>query len=144
MTELENTLLEAENASSPIREIYDRYVAAFASKDTDRIQLLHAEDGTFWLHTGRDPVQGRAAIAAMFDGFFAQWPQFGFEVHRVLFTETNWILDWSVTAVLPANEGGQRPIKFHALDIIDVNEAGLVARKDTFIDMAEVQAALAG
>lgn len=126
-----------------VRELYERYVSTFATKDVERIVDLHAEDGSFWLHTGREPVVGRAAIAATFQGFFDQWPEFGFELHRTMFTESAWILDWSVTSVLPG-ASGPRPISFHALDVVDVNLRGLVSRKDTFIDLAQVKAALEG
>lgn len=31
---------------------------------------------------------------------------------------------------------------FHALDVVEVDDAGMVTRKDTFFDYAEVKAAL--
>lgn len=134
-----------DTATRPdIRAACDRYAATFGSRDTARIKELHAENGTFWLHTGREQVRGRDAIAATFDGFFTAWPEFGFEVHRTLFTATGWILDWSVTAVLPGNNGAPRPVRFDALDVVDIDDSGLVVRKDTYIDMVQVQAALSG
>lgn len=134
---------ESEVGTPGIEALYERYVGTFGTKDVARIVELHAEDGVFQLHTGREPVRGRAAIAATFQGFFDQWPQFGFELHRTLFTPDAWILDWSVTAVLPGATG-PRPISFHALDVVNVDDHGLVSRKETFIDLAQVKAALEG
>lgn len=124
--------------------LYDRYVSTFGTKKVQDIVKLHAADGTFWLHSGRQPVQGREAIAAMFQGFFDQWPEFGFKVYRTLFTDSAWVLDWAVTAVLKNADGSARPVSFHALDVVDIDEEGLVSRKETFIDLAEVKAALEG
>ena len=136
--------VDGDGQGVDIRALHDRYVGTFATKRREDIVRLHAEDGTFWLHSGRQPVRGREAIGATFQGFFDQWPEFGFEVHRTFFTEATWILDWSVTAVLRNDDGSPRPIRFHALDVVDVDDEGLVSRKDTFIDLAEVKAALEG
>ena len=128
----------------PITHLYERYLRTFETKCPDDIVRLHAPDGVFWLHTGREKVRGREAIASTFQSFFDQWPEFGFKIFRTKFTEDGWILDWAVTAVLQAKDGSPRPIWFHALDVVDVDEDGLVSRKDTFIDLAQVKAALEG
>jgi steroid delta-isomerase-like uncharacterized protein len=127
-----------------VRGAYERYVRTFGTKRVDEIVKLHADDGIFWLHTGREAVRGRPAIEAAFQGFFDAWPEFGFEIYRTMFTESAWILDWAVTAVLKGADGAPRKIKFHALDIVDVDDDGQVARKETFIDLAQVKAALEG
>ncbi|WP_197377712.1 hypothetical protein [Mycolicibacterium baixiangningiae] len=36
-----------------LRELYDRYLAAWAGRDPDAIVALHADQTTFWLHDGR-------------------------------------------------------------------------------------------
>lgn len=128
--------------SLDVREIYEAYVETFVTQDPARIVERHAPDGSFWLHAGGAPAVGREAIAQTFAGFFAQWPQFGFEIRRVIFAERHWILDWVVTAVLPTADG-VRPIRFDALDVIDLDHQGLVARKDTWVDAAQLRAQLA-
>ena len=128
---------------SRIERIYDTYVATFATKDPAAIVQNHAPDGVFWLRNGGDPVTGRDAIAHTFGGFFANWPEFGFEVERVILTESNWILDWAITAVLTDRQGAKHPVRIAALDVLDIDEAGLVARKDTWLDGAQLRAAYA-
>jgi len=70
-------------ATDKIRQLFDRYAETYATHDVDAIVALHAPDSQFWLHLDNDPAIGRAAIAETFAGFFAQWPNFGFEVYRV-------------------------------------------------------------
>ncbi|SEE29811.1 conserved hypothetical protein [Rhizobiales bacterium GAS191] len=130
-------------ADLDIRAIYDRYVGTFGSRQPEDIVQLHAPSGTFWLHAGGKPVQGRGAIATTFAGFFRQWPQFGFEIYRVIFADRHWVLDWAATAVLKGPDGADRPVRFDCLDVVEVDEDGLVLRKDTFVDSAQVREALA-
>jgi hypothetical protein len=135
----------AKPAAQPldIRAIYEHYVAIYATRDVEEIKKNHSADSRFWLHNGGKPVVGRDAIADTFAEAFRLWPQTGFEVYRTIFHERGWILDWAMTAVLKGPDGSDRPVRFDALDVVDVDEAGLVCRKDTFIDSAQVKAAIA-
>ena len=132
--------------STPTQEthaLFDRYAQTFATHDVDAIVALHAPDTQFWLHLDDEPARGRAAVAEKFAGFFAQWPKFGFEVYRVLTGSDHWVLDWALTAELNRPDGSLVPVRFDCLDVVTVNSDGLVVRKDTFVDYAQVQKALA-
>ena len=126
-----------------IRILFERYAGTFATHDVDAIVELHALDTQFWLHLDAAPVHGRAAVAETFSGFFEQWPNFGFEVYRVFTGPDHWVLDWALTAALTRADGTSVPIRFDCVDIVTVDDDGLVARKDTFVDYAQVQIALA-
>ena len=126
-----------------VRALFDRYAETFATHDVDAIVALHAPDTQFWLHLGSEPVRGRAAVAETFAGFFAQWPNFGFEVYRVFTGPDHWVLDWALTADLTNSGGATVPLRFDCLDVVTVDAAGLVVRKDTFVDSEQVQAAVA-
>jgi hypothetical protein len=126
-----------------VRLLFDRYAATFATRDVDAIVALHAPDSQFWLHLDREPARGRAAIAATFAGFFAEWPELGFVVHRVLTGPDHWVLDWALTAELARPDGRAVPVRFDCLDIVTVDPDGLVARKDTFVDHVQATEAVA-
>ena len=51
----------------------------------------------------------------------------------MLYGEDHWILDWALIS---------GDIRFDCLDVVNVSPDGLVARKDTFIDAAQLQAAM--
>lgn len=129
------------DSTQDLEQISERYFAQWEARDPDGIVALHTEDTTFQSHLGADPVRGRDAVRETFAGFFEQFPEFGFETHRVLFGEGFWILDWDLTFV-PEGETERRG--FHCLDVVNVDADGLVSRKETFIDMVQLQAALPG
>ena len=112
--------------------ISERYFAAWAAHDPDAIVALHTEDTQFWTHLGAEPVQGRDAVRAAFEQIFAQFPDFTWETYRVLYGEDHWILDWALIS---------GDIRFDCLDVVNVSSDGLVSRKDTFIDAAQLQQA---
>ena len=85
------------------------------------------------MHLGAEPVHGRHAVRAAFAEIFQQFPDLTWETYRVLYGENHWVLDWALIS---------GDVRFDCLDVVDVSPDGLVARKDTFIDAAQLQAAM--
>ncbi len=131
------------SAAEPIEAIYERYTGSWAARDVDAIMAQHSDDSTFWMHSGEPQAVGREAVRAHFAEIFKRYPNFGFEVYRVLFGDRHWVLDWAMTAELPGRDGKPVPIRVDMLDIIDINDKGQVIRKDTFLDGAQAKAQLA-
>jgi ketosteroid isomerase-like protein len=124
---------EATAQKLDLTAISERYFAAWAARDPDAIAALHTEDTQFWTHLGTGPVQGREAVRAAFAEIFEQFPDLTWETYRVLYGEDHWILDWALIS---------GDIRFDCLDVVNVSPDGLVARKDTFVDAVQLQAAL--
>lgn len=120
---------------STLSALSERYLAAWAARDPDAIANLHATDTQFWIHNGAGPVFGRAAARDAFATLFAQFPDFSFEVYRVLYGDDHWVMDWALIS---------GDIRFDCLDLVTVSPEGLVRRKDSFIDAAQLAAALDG
>jgi ketosteroid isomerase-like protein len=120
-------------AAVDLTAVSERYFAAWARRDPDAILALHTEDTRFWTHVGSDPVVGRDAVHATFSQLFETFPDFSFETYRVLYGDDHWVLDWALIS---------GDIRFDCLDVVVVSPDGLVARKDTFVDSAQLQAAL--
>lgn len=117
-----------------LKAISERYFAAWADRDPDAIVALHTDDTRFWTHLGGEPVVGRDAVRATFADLFEAFPAFDFEVYRVLYGTDHWVLDWALIS---------GDIRFDCVDVVVVSPDGLVARKDTFVDAVQMQAALA-
>ena len=117
-----------------LRAISERYFAAWADRDPDAIVALHTYDTRFWTHLGGEPVVGRDAVRDTFADLFVTFPNFSFEIYRVLCGEDHWVLDWALIS---------GDIRFDCLDVVVVSPDGLVARKDTFVDSVQLQAAMA-
>jgi uncharacterized protein (TIGR02246 family) len=122
-----------------LERISERYFAAWEARDPNAIAALHTEDSQFWSHLGAEPVTGREAVRATFAELFDRFPEFGFETYRVLYGPDFWVLDWALTFKPEGSEGTAR---FDCLDVVNVSADGLIARKDTFVDMVQLQAAL--
>jgi hypothetical protein len=120
-----------------IADIADRYAAAWSSHNPDAILAFHAPDSTFQAHGRGDEVRGHAALHKEFAQVFERYPAFGVVIHRLLLGDYHWTLDWTLTFQPP----GQDRRGFRALDVVEVHTNGLVARKDTFFDYAQVKAA---
>jgi hypothetical protein len=116
-----------------LKAISERYLAAWADRNPDAIVALHSDDTQFWTRLGGEPVVGREAVRATFAGLFERFPDFSFETYRVLYGEDHWVLDWALIS---------GDIRFDCLDVVVVAPDGLVARKDTFVDAVQLQAAL--
>jgi hypothetical protein len=127
----------SEPTKLDLAAIADRYAAAWISRDPEAILALHAPDSTFQAHGRGARVQGHAALLQEFAGIVERYPNFGVETRRLLLGERHWTLDWTLTFQAP----GKERRGFHALDVVEVDAAGRVTRKDTFVDYAEVKAA---
>jgi len=130
-------------AASELQAMFDRYAAAWTTRDPDRIAALHTEDSMFWLRLDQSPVRGRPQVREAFAALFEQWPELGFDVHHVRLGSDHWVLDWELRAVLTSPDGIRRPVRFDCVDIVVVAPDGLVERKDTFVDYLQLQKALA-
>jgi uncharacterized protein (TIGR02246 family) len=124
-----------------LEKISETYFAAWEARDPDAITELHTEDTTFWSHLGTPRVEGRDAVRDHFAAIFETFPEWGYEAYRVLYGPDFWVLDWKLT-FLP--EGASERVGFDCVDVVNVDADGLVSRKDTFVDMVQLQAALPG
>lgn len=126
------------HADLNVAEIAERYAAAWKSHDVEAILALHAEDSTFQAHGRTGQVRGHDALHAEFSQAFERYPEFGVEAHRLLLGERHWTLDWTLSFQPP----GKARRSVRALDVVEVDDNGLVTSKDTFFDFSHVKAAL--
>jgi uncharacterized protein (TIGR02246 family) len=122
-----------------LKAISERYFAAWEARDPDAIVALHTNDTQFTTRLGTDPIQGSDAVRDHFAELFERFPEFSSEIHRVLYGPDFWVLDW---ALVFKPQGADETARFDCLDVVNVSRDGLVARKDTFVDMVQLQAAL--
>jgi uncharacterized protein (TIGR02246 family) len=120
-----------------LQAIFDRYHQAWEDKDPDAIVALHSEDSTFALRGGEEPVHGRAALRARFEGVFASFPDYRAEVQRLILGDGHWVLEWTMVIDLVATDGAPFTARIDLLDVVDVNDRGEVIRKDVYVDGAQ-------
>lgn len=122
--------------------LFARYHVGWERRDPDLIASLHSEDTSYWLHDGSAPVRGREALRQLCIGMFARFP-FSFELQRSLFGARYWVLEWVMVMPLKDTAGQPFTARVEMLDVVDVNDAGEVTRKDVYMNGAQSQAAFA-
>lgn len=127
----------SDNDTLNVATIAERYASAWLSHNPDDIIALHAPGSTFQAHGRTDAISGLDALRREFAQIFERYPGFGVETHRLLVGERHWTLDWTLTFQPP----GKTRRGFRALDVVEIDDDGLVTRKDTFFDFAAVKAA---
>ena len=128
----------SELTKQNLAAIAERYAAAWLAHDPEAIVALHAPGSSFQAHGRGAEVKGKPALLKAFAEVFERYPDFGVETHRLLLGDKHWTLDWNLTFQPP----GKERRGFHALDVVEVDDAGLITRKDTFFNYAEVKAAM--
>jgi steroid delta-isomerase-like uncharacterized protein len=140
------TISSAPSTAAPrleeMRDLFDRYGEAWASRDAAAIAPFHAEDGIFHLHAAAPEVRGREAIEAAFAGFLAQLPDLTFTSQQTLIADWGWTVRWTMSGTLaqPLEMAGVRAepggrIEIDAVDVITVADGALTA-KHTYVDWA--------
>ena len=130
----------ADPSSRPdLPTLAQRYSAAWIAHDVDAIVALHTADSRFHSHGRNRAAQGREALRTEFAAVFRRFPNFGVQVHRLLFGDRHWVLDWTLTFQPTGGESHG----FRCLDLVEVTDDGLISSKDTHFDFTEFTAAMA-
>tara|TARA_R110000868_G_scaffold4419_1_gene27738 strand:+ start:6512 stop:6943 length:432 start_codon:yes stop_codon:yes gene_type:complete len=119
---------------------FERYHHGWETKNADLIASLHSEDSVFALHDGSEPVRGRAALRQHCIGMFEKF-DFSFEMGRRLYGDDHWIFEWLMVLELADETGAPFTAKVEMLDVVTVNLAGEVTRKDVYMNGGQAQAA---
>jgi len=121
------------------RDLFERYHAAWVAHDPDTIASLHSSNAVFHLHAGQQPARGREDIRQAAAQTFALVPDLGFEPVSLRVGDDFWVAEWKMTGTTQTGA----PVEIDLVDVVSV-EGGLVTSKQSYVDGAAMQAALAG
>ena len=116
--------------SRSVDELIGPYATAWASHDADAVAELHTADSVFHVHGLGDPASGTAAVRQLAATFFTLAPDLHFETERVYLGPDHLVFEYHMSGTA----AGQ-PFVCDGVDVIAVSD-GLVARKDTYLDLA--------
>ena len=128
-----------------ILAVMDLYSRAWADHDPARIASLHTEDTTFHMHIGTPPVLGRVAMQDACADIFGTYKNFTVTARRILCGDSHWVLEWTLSATMSVQRDGIEidvPVTVDCVDVVVVTAQGLVASKDTYMDVAHVNAVM--
>ena len=121
--------------------LFARYHVGWKTRNPDLIASLHSDDTIFWVHDGSEPpIKGREALRQYCVGLFAKY-EFGFEEGRTLFGADYWVFEWTMVMDLGDTKGSPFTARIEMLDVVTVNPAGEVTRKDVYVNGAQRAAA---
>lgn len=116
--------------------LFDRYHVGWKTRNPDLIASLHSEDSIFWVHDGAEPIKGREPLRRYCAELFAKSP-FGFEEGRMFFGNDYWIMEWAGIMDMVDTTGKPFTARIEMLDVVTVNPAGEVTRKDVYVNGAQ-------
>jgi uncharacterized protein (TIGR02246 family) len=128
-----------------ILAVKDAYSRAWADRDPARIASLHTEDTTFRMHMGTPPVLGRVAMQDACADLFETYKSFTVTGRSFLCGDSHWVLEWTLSATMSVERDGKEtdvPVTVDCVDVVVLSDAGLVASKDTYLDVAHVNAVM--
>ena len=139
-------------ATTEIRELAERYGAAWNHQDLDAIMALHTDDSVFVAHAaGSIPAEGKDAVREAFAGYLALLPDINFAERALHLGDDHWVLESTLSGTVAGSievDGealgvdGDR-VEVDCVDVIEVRD-GLVASKQTYIDSLTMQRQLGG
>ena len=109
-----------------VRELIERYNAAWNAQDLDAIHDLHHPDIVFDNHTAGERAEGdgvREHIATI----FANWPDLSFAGRRLYARDGLVVSEWTATASTPDG----RRLTWDGVDVFPC-EDGRILRKDVY------------
>ncbi len=119
--------------SLSIEELAGQYHQAWADLDVDAIVALHTEDSVFHMHGVTDASAGRTSIAQTITALLRLVPDLHFDAKRAYLGPDHMVMEYEVSGTV-----GETPFACDGADVIAVQD-GLVARKDTYFDLAAFQ-----
>jgi steroid delta-isomerase-like uncharacterized protein len=131
-------------ASASLREMIERYNAAWNAHDVDAIVRMHAPDMVFENHTAGERAEG-PDVRDHISRIFASWPDIEFETRRLYVRDDLVVQEWTASAThtselrrgdLVSPPSGRR-VEWKGMDVIPC-EDGLVKRKDVYSDSVAI------
>ena len=119
--------------SLSIEELAGQYHQAWTDLDVDAIVALHTEDSVFHIHGVTDPATGRTSIRQTIVALLGLVPDLHFGAKRAYLGAGHLLLEYEMSGT-----AGGSPLICDGADVIAVQD-GLVARKDTYLDLAAYQ-----
>ena len=118
------------NGQSRAEQIAQRYTAAWNSGDAQAVASFFSEHGTIVINGG-EPWHGRAGVAAMAAGFYADIPDLTLTNEGARTSGDHALYLWSFTGTHKAN--GKR-VRISGWEEWDMDDQGLIARSRGWFD----------
>jgi ketosteroid isomerase-like protein len=115
--------------SLTVEELAGQYHQAWADHKPTAIAALHSDDSVFHMHGVAPEAVGRTAVAALVTTLVSLMPDLAFALKRGYLGADHMVIEYAMSGTF-----GGSPFVCDGADVIAVSD-GLVARKDTYLDL---------
>jgi len=115
--------------SLSVEELAGQYHQAWADREPTTIVALHSDDSIFHMHGVAPEAVGRPAVAALVTTLVSLVPDLVFTPKRGYLAVDHMVIEYAMSGTV-----GSSPFVCDGADVIAVSD-GLVARKDTYLDL---------
>lgn len=105
-----------------VRDLIERYNAAWNAQDLDAVASMHAPDIVFHNHTADERAEGADGVRAHIGEIFANHPTLRFSTRSLYVGDDFAVCEWTAST-------GER--EWDGVDVFPVRD-GLIARKDVY------------
>ena len=112
-----------------VEDLAGQYHQAWADHEPTAIAALHTDDSVFHMHGVAPEAVGRTAVVALVTTLVNLVPDLAFALKRGYLGSDHMVIEYAMSG----NVGGA-PFVCDGADVIAVSD-GLVARKDTYLDL---------
>ncbi len=115
--------------SLTVEDLAGQYHQAWADREPTAISALHSEDSIFHMHGVAPEAVGRPAVVALVTTLVRLVPDLVFTPKRGYLGVDHMVIEYAMSGTF-----GRSPFVCDGADVIAVSD-GLVARKDTYLDL---------
>jgi steroid delta-isomerase-like uncharacterized protein len=113
--------------SARLRSFAERYTAAWCSQDPMRVAAFFAEDGSLSVNENA-PAIGRAAIAAVAQGFMTAFPDMRVFMDDLRVESDRAVYHWTLTGTNTGPGGTGRAVRISGYEVWQIGADGLIAK----------------
>ena len=121
--------------STEIRELAERYTAAWCSGDAPSVAAFYAENGSLSVNGGA-PAAGREAITAVAQGFMTAFPDMEVFLDDLLVQDDRAIYRWTLTGTNSGPGGTGHEVRISGFEVWQIGKDGLIAHSRGYFDSA--------
>jgi len=118
-----------------LRDLAERYTAAWCSGDAASVAAFYAEDGSLSVNGG-PPAVGRGAITAVAQGFMTAFPDMEVYLDDLLVQDDRAIYRWTLAGTNSGPGGTGQQVRISGFEVWQIGKDGLIAHSRGYFDSA--------
>jgi uncharacterized protein (TIGR02246 family) len=126
-----------------VRELAERYTAAWCSQEAARVAGCYAEGGSLRINDGAAAV-GREAITAAAQGFMTAFPDMVVAMDALEVDGDRAVYRWTLSGTNTGSGGAGRWVKISGFEEWRIGADGLIAESKGWFDVEDYQRQLEG